>query len=47
MDGAFTGGALAVGGVGTLVRRAQNGFVRSYALSLLAAYSSSCSRCWR
>ena len=36
VDGAFTGGAVAVGGVGTLVRRAQNGFVRSYALSLLA-----------
>ena len=35
VDGAFTGGAVAVGGVGTLVRRAQNGFVRSYALSLL------------
>jgi NADH-quinone oxidoreductase subunit L len=35
VDGAFTGGAAAVGGVGTLVRRAQNGFVRSYALSLL------------
>lgn len=35
VDGLFSGGALAVGGVGTLVRRAQNGFVRSYALSLL------------
>ncbi len=35
VDGAFTGGAVAVGGVGTLVGRAQNGFVRSYALSLL------------
>jgi NADH-quinone oxidoreductase subunit L len=35
VDGLFTGGAVAVGGVGTLVRRAQNGFVRSYALSLL------------
>ena len=35
VDGLFTGGALTVGGVGTLVRRAQNGFVRSYALSLL------------
>ncbi len=35
VDGLFTGGALAVGGVGALVRRAQNGYVRSYALSLL------------
>jgi NADH-quinone oxidoreductase subunit L len=35
VDGLFTGGALAVGGIGALVRRAQNGFVRSYALSLL------------
>jgi NADH-quinone oxidoreductase subunit L len=35
VDGAFSGGALTVGGIGALVRRAQNGFVRSYALSLL------------
>ena len=35
IDGLFTGGALTVGGIGALVRRAQNGFVRSYALSLL------------
>jgi NADH-quinone oxidoreductase subunit L len=35
VDGGFTGGAVAVGGTGALVRRAQNGFVRSYALSLL------------
>ena len=35
VDGTFTGGALGVGGLGALVRRAQNGFVRSYALSLL------------
>jgi NADH-quinone oxidoreductase subunit L len=35
VDGAFTGGAVTVGGIGALVRRAQNGFVRSYALSLL------------
>ncbi|WP_051248048.1 NADH-quinone oxidoreductase subunit L [Nocardioides halotolerans] len=35
VDGLFSGGALTVGGVGALVRRAQNGFVRSYALSLL------------
>lgn len=35
VDGLFTGGALTVGGIGALVRRAQNGFVRSYALSLL------------
>jgi NADH-quinone oxidoreductase subunit L len=31
-----TGGALAVGGVGTALRRTQTGFVRSYALSLVA-----------
>jgi NADH-quinone oxidoreductase subunit L len=35
VDGLFTGSAVSVGGVGSLVRRAQNGFVRSYALSLL------------
>jgi NADH-quinone oxidoreductase subunit L len=35
VDGLFSGGALAVGGVGALMRRVQNGFVRSYALSLL------------
>jgi NADH-quinone oxidoreductase subunit L len=35
VDGLFSGGAVSVGGLGTLVRRAQNGFVRSYALSLL------------
>jgi NADH-quinone oxidoreductase subunit L len=35
VDGLFSGGAVTVGGVGALVRRAQNGFVRSYALSLL------------
>ena len=35
IDGLFTGGALTVGGIGTLARRLQNGFVRSYALSLL------------
>jgi NADH-quinone oxidoreductase subunit L len=35
VDGIFTGGALGVGGVGTLMRRIQNGYVRSYALSLL------------
>ena len=35
IDGLFTGGALTVGGIGALVRRLQNGFVRSYALSLL------------
>ena len=35
VDGAFSGAAVSVGGVGALVRRAQNGFVRSYALSLL------------
>jgi NADH-quinone oxidoreductase subunit L len=35
VDGLFTGGASTVGGVGALARRLQNGFVRSYALSLL------------
>jgi NADH-quinone oxidoreductase subunit L len=35
VDGAFSGGALGVGGVGALLRRAQNGFVRSYALSIM------------
>ena len=35
VDGVVEGGALAVGGIGTILRRAQNGFVRSYALSLL------------
>jgi NADH-quinone oxidoreductase subunit L len=36
VDGVVEGGALAVGGVGTVLRRLQTGFVRSYALSLLA-----------
>jgi NADH-quinone oxidoreductase subunit L len=35
VDGGFTGGAVMVGGVGAMGRRLQNGFVRSYALSLL------------
>jgi NADH-quinone oxidoreductase subunit L len=35
VDGAVEGGALALGGVGTVLRRVQTGFVRSYALSLL------------
>ncbi|WP_435742933.1 NADH-quinone oxidoreductase subunit L [Nocardioides sp. SYSU DS0663] len=35
VDGLFTGGSSSVRGVGNLLRRAQNGFVRSYALSLL------------
>ena len=35
VDGLFTGGAAAVGGVGVLLRRMQNGFVRSYAISIL------------
>jgi NADH-quinone oxidoreductase subunit L len=34
VDGVVEGGALAVGGVGSVLRLAQNGFVRSYALSL-------------
>ncbi|GAB6985250.1 NADH-quinone oxidoreductase subunit L [Nocardioides pyridinolyticus] len=35
VDGVFTGGPMAVGGFAGFARRAQNGFVRSYALSLL------------
>jgi NADH-quinone oxidoreductase subunit L len=35
VDGVVEGGAFAVGGVGSVLRRAQNGFVRSYALSVL------------
>ena len=35
-DGVFVGGSEAVGAMGTILRRAQNGFVRSYALSVLA-----------
>ncbi len=34
-DGLFTGGSAMVGALGTVLRRAQNGFVRSYALSVL------------
>jgi NADH-quinone oxidoreductase subunit L len=36
VDGTLTGGPVAVGAVAGVARRAQNGFVRSYALSLLA-----------
>ena len=36
VDGLFTGGAALVRGTGQGLRRAQNGFVRSYALSILA-----------
>jgi NADH-quinone oxidoreductase subunit L len=35
VDGVVEGGAAAIGGVGSVLRRAQNGFVRSYALSVL------------
>ncbi|SEC34295.1 NADH dehydrogenase subunit L [Nocardioides exalbidus] len=35
IDGAVMGGAAAVGGISGALRRVQNGFVRSYALSLL------------
>jgi NADH-quinone oxidoreductase subunit L len=35
VDGALTGGPVAIGAIATIARRAQNGFVRSYALSLL------------
>jgi NADH-quinone oxidoreductase subunit L len=36
VDGVLTGGPVAIGAVASVARRAQNGFVRSYALSLLA-----------
>jgi NADH-quinone oxidoreductase subunit L len=36
VDGGFVGTASALGGLSNSLRRAQNGFVRSYALSLLA-----------
>jgi NADH-quinone oxidoreductase subunit L len=36
IDGAVEGGALGVGGTGLILRRQQTGFVRSYALSILA-----------
>jgi len=35
VDGAFRAGVVLVGGIGALTRRAQNGYVRSYALSVL------------
>ncbi|CAB4734124.1 MAG: NADH-quinone oxidoreductase subunit L, partial [Actinobacteria bacterium] len=35
VDGALTGGPVLLGGVGGALRRVQNGFVRSYALSIL------------
>jgi NADH-quinone oxidoreductase subunit L len=35
VDGVVEGSAFAIGGVGSVLRRAQNGFVRSYALSVL------------
>ena len=35
VDGTVMGGAAAFGGISTTLRRVQNGFVRSYALSLL------------
>ena len=35
VDGVVEGGSSAVGGLSTTLRRVQNGFVRSYALSLL------------
>jgi NADH-quinone oxidoreductase subunit L len=35
VDGVVEGGAAAIGGLGSVLRRAQNGFVRSYALSVL------------
>ena len=36
VDGAVENGSAAVGGISDLLRRVQNGFVRSYALSLMA-----------
>jgi NADH-quinone oxidoreductase subunit L len=36
VDGTVVGGSAAVGGISEVLRRVQNGFVRSYALSLLA-----------
>jgi NADH-quinone oxidoreductase subunit L len=36
VDGVVEGTALGVGGAGSVVRLTQTGFVRSYALSLLA-----------
>ena len=36
VDGTFSGGATTVGAIGVLLRRVQNGFVRSYAVSILA-----------
>ena len=36
VDGGFVGSAAALGGLSGRLRLAQNGFVRSYALSLLA-----------
>ncbi|WP_141015324.1 NADH-quinone oxidoreductase subunit L [Nocardioides sambongensis] len=36
VDGAFSGGATTISGVGTGLRRLQTGFVRSYALSVFA-----------
>ena len=35
VDGVVEGGSAAVGGISGVLRRVQNGFVRSYALSLL------------
>jgi NADH-quinone oxidoreductase subunit L len=35
VDGVVEGGAVAVGGLGSVLRLAQNGFVRSYALSIM------------
>ena len=35
VDGAVEGGALGVAGIGQQLRKVQNGFVRSYALSLV------------
>jgi NADH-quinone oxidoreductase subunit L len=35
VDGIVEGGSAGVGGIGMILRRTQNGYVRSYALSVL------------
>jgi NADH-quinone oxidoreductase subunit L len=35
VDGIVEGGSAGIGGIGMILRRTQNGYVRSYALSLL------------
>ena len=40
VDGAVEGGSAAVGGLAGVLRKVQNGFVRSYALSLLGGVAA-------